>query len=139
MTIPEAERDPDLAEKLKAEWPGILAWAIEGCLEWHAKGLAPPEAVRAATAAYLEAEDALMAWVEECCEREPSAFEPASDLFGSWKQWAERAGEYPDTLRRFGDKLETRGFMRDRRKGARLHRAQTEAAKLRQCLLEPLR
>ena len=103
------------------------------------RGLAPPEAVPAATAAYMEAEDALTAWVEECCEREPSAFEPSSGLFGSWKQWAERAGEYPGTLRRFGDKLETRGFMRDRKKGARLRRAQTEAAKLRQCLLEPLR
>ena len=25
VTVPPTERDPDLAEKLKAEWPGILA------------------------------------------------------------------------------------------------------------------
>ena len=30
VKIPPAERDKDLPEKLKAEWPGILAWAIEG-------------------------------------------------------------------------------------------------------------
>ncbi len=53
VTIPKAERDPTLPEKLKAEWPGILAWAIEGCLEWQRIGLAPPPAVQAATASYL--------------------------------------------------------------------------------------
>ncbi len=60
VIIPDEERDPDLAEAegRVARHPGL---GIRGC------GLAPPEAVRAATAAYLEAEDALMAWVEECC------------------------------------------------------------------------
>ena len=38
VTIPAEERDVELAEKLKAEWPGILAWMIKGCLEWQAKG-----------------------------------------------------------------------------------------------------
>src|SRR6266436_8900843 len=31
VTIPADKRDKDLSEKLKAEWPGILQWAIEGC------------------------------------------------------------------------------------------------------------
>lgn len=35
ITIPPAERDLKLADKLKEEWSGILAWAIEGCLEWQ--------------------------------------------------------------------------------------------------------
>ena len=46
VTISKDERDPELAEKLKGEWPGILAWAIEGCLEWQRIGLCPPNAVR---------------------------------------------------------------------------------------------
>jgi phage/plasmid-associated DNA primase len=33
VTIPPAERDPNLLEKLKTEWPAILRWAIDGCLE----------------------------------------------------------------------------------------------------------
>ena len=52
VTIPPEERDQELAEKLKAEWPGILAWMIQGCLEWQAKGLRRPDAVQEATAAY---------------------------------------------------------------------------------------
>jgi putative DNA primase/helicase len=45
VTIPAAERDPELGEKLKAEWPGILAWMIDGCLDWQRQRLAPPTAV----------------------------------------------------------------------------------------------
>jgi putative DNA primase/helicase len=47
VTIPPEERDSDLADKLKAEWPGILAWMIEGCVEWQAECLRPPAAVGA--------------------------------------------------------------------------------------------
>ena len=36
VTIPPAERDHGLAEKFKAEWPGILGWTIDGCLAWQA-------------------------------------------------------------------------------------------------------
>jgi putative DNA primase/helicase len=35
VTIPEHERDLELTKKLKAEWPGILAWIIQGCVEWQ--------------------------------------------------------------------------------------------------------
>ena len=59
VTVPPAERDPGLAEKLKEEWSGILAWAIEGCLEWQRIGLIPPSAVTKATENYLTEEDAV--------------------------------------------------------------------------------
>jgi putative DNA primase/helicase len=42
VEIPKAERDPKLMEKLRAEWPAILRWALNGCLEWQRIGLAPP-------------------------------------------------------------------------------------------------
>ena len=72
VTIPPAERDLGLTAKLKAEWPGILAWMIEGCLAWQRDGLAPPPAVLNATAEYLEAEDAIQRWIDDACERNPS-------------------------------------------------------------------
>jgi len=34
LTIPAAERDAELAEKLSKEWSGILQWMVDGCLSW---------------------------------------------------------------------------------------------------------
>ena len=102
VTIPPEERDKELGEKLKAEWPGILAWMIEGCMAWQRQGLDPPEAIRKATAAYLESEDALAAWIEECCIRNPNAWETKAALFSSWKAWADKSGELAGSSKRFG-------------------------------------
>lgn len=117
--IPAAERDERLTEKLKAEWPGILAWMIEGCLAWQREGLKPPPAVTAATAEYLESEDALTCWLEDKCERSPQSKQSSTDLFVSWKNWADAAGEPVGTQKRFSQKLEERGFEKVRDKHGR--------------------
>ena len=57
IQIPVEERDPDLPEKLKAEWPAILRWMIDGCLEWQRIGLAPPKIVTEATEEYFADQD----------------------------------------------------------------------------------
>jgi putative DNA primase/helicase len=115
VTIPKNERDPKLTEKLKAEWPGILAWALRGCLEWRQTGLNPPDAVRAATAEYIDAEDSFAAWLEECTQPcSGTAFESYAELFASWKQWAERASEEVGSQKRFSETLQARGYARER-------------------------
>jgi putative DNA primase/helicase len=119
VTIPPEERDEGLFDKLKAEWPGILQWMVDGCLEWQERGLRPPKAVLEATAEYLESEDALSAWTDECCEREPNAWTSCGELFASWKGWADKAGEPSGNLKRFSQKLEDRGFEKNRRRTAR--------------------
>jgi len=110
VTIPPEERDEELPEKLKSELPGILAWMIEGCLDWQENGLQPPEVVTAATREYLEAEDAIAAWVEDCAARDPNSFSKSTELFASWSQWAERSGEHVGSQKRFAQNLEARGF-----------------------------
>jgi putative DNA primase/helicase len=108
--IPPEERDPTLPERLKAEWPGILQWTIDGCLEWQQQGLKPPLAVTSATAEYLESEDALSCWLEDKCERSPESETASTALYVSWKNWADAAGEPVGTQKRFSQKLEERGF-----------------------------
>jgi putative DNA primase/helicase len=51
--------DEDLDATLCDEAPGILAWAVRGCLAWQERGLDEPEAVVRATFAYRSAEDHL--------------------------------------------------------------------------------
>ena len=118
VTIPKPERDTDLVEKLKAEWPGILAWAIRGCLMWRALGLQKPKAVVEASEAYLEAEDAVGTWINEKCERRPHAWTASADLFASWSAWAKSAGEEIGSQKAFTEALKGRGFTHKReRKG----------------------
>ena len=49
--------DKRLEEKLKGEWPGILRWAINGCLDWQKNGLMRPASVTAATGKYFADQD----------------------------------------------------------------------------------
>lgn len=120
VVIPPEQRDKNLGERLRAEWPGILAWMIDGCIDWQEHGLAPPEAVTSATAAYLEAEDAMAAWIEEAGARDPNAWEKTETLFASWKAWADNAGEFVGSMKRFSQNLERRrGLFPDRRKDGR--------------------
>jgi putative DNA primase/helicase len=110
VTIPPERRDKHLQQKLLAERDGILAWALEGCLAWQRLGrLEPPQQVMDATEEYFEAEDALGRWLDEHCVRVPNAKSLTSELFNDWKQWAEAAGEFIGSQRRFSDLLMTRG------------------------------
>jgi len=115
VTIPAEERDVELVEKLKVEWPGILAWMIEGCLEWQKNGLRPPRAVREATEAYMAAEDAIAAWIDDKCERDAKEWSALTLLFRSWSGWAQAAGEIAGAMKTFADALVTRGFVRHKR------------------------
>jgi len=40
VQIADGDNDPHLADKLRAEMPGILAWAVRGGLDWQRQGLA---------------------------------------------------------------------------------------------------
>jgi P4 family phage/plasmid primase-like protien len=89
MHRPESP-DSALPEKLRAEFPGILRWLIEGCREWQAQGLARPAVVSNATAEYFSDQDVLAQWVEEGCELGKDLADTNASLFGSWR--ALRAG-----------------------------------------------
>ncbi|TMS59842.1 hypothetical protein MW7_000385 [Imbroritus primus] len=111
ITVPPERRDKHLQQKLLAERDGILAWAVQGCLDWQGHGrLDPPQRVVEATEEYFEAEDALGRWLDERCVREPNAKSLTAELFNDWKQWAEAAGEFIGAQRRFSDLLITRGL-----------------------------
>jgi putative DNA primase/helicase len=114
VTIPPNERDDTLGEKLQRELPGILAWIIQGCTIWQKQGLNPPRAVTDATAAYLESEDAIAAWLEDCCQR-VDEFTTSSCLFKSWSDWATSNGEHVGSTKRFVAALEARGCTPARR------------------------
>ncbi len=114
VRIPESEQDKQLAAKLRAELPGILAWAIQGCLAWQRDGLSPPTEVRAATAAYRDEQDPLGGWLDECCTLNDHHRELVSKLWGSYTAWCEANEDEPLSKQTWGRRLDDRGIVSDR-------------------------
>ncbi len=122
VTIPKAEQDPRLPEKLRKELPGILAWLVRGCLRWQREGLGEPEEVTQATNAYKDEMDTLAAFLSDRCVMEAGASEGATDLFDAYKDWCADANETAGTQKVFGGKLGERGFEKIRTKAGMVYR-----------------
>ena len=112
VTIPAEERDPDLINKLKAELPGILAWAVRGFTAWQAAGaLLTPKCVQDATAQYRAEQDLIAAFLEECCLTGNSLYTvTAGALFRAYKAWAEENNERVMNQRKFSMSMSERGY-----------------------------
>ncbi len=122
VTIPAGARDQKLSEKLRAERPGILAWAVKGCAKWQDLGLAPPPAVRNATDEYLDSEDLVQTWLSSAIELDPNARSTTDQLFASWRQFAETNREEIGGIKDFMKALEAKQFVRKHgRDGNRWH------------------
>ncbi|MCR4436179.1 MAG: phage/plasmid primase, P4 family [Clostridiales bacterium] len=114
VTIPEEERDNNLPLKLKAELPGILAWAVRGCLLWQKEGLKPPEEVSKATDEYRSEMDVLQDFINECTVYKPGEMIKSSDLYRVYEIWCDENGEHCFSSTKFGTKLKERGIKKGR-------------------------
>lgn len=108
--IPEDERILDLPDKLRAEYPQILQWAIEGTQAWLAEGLGLPEQVSHDVDEYLSDEDTLGAWFAECVIRDPDARTYTNDAYLSYKPWADARGEYVPPQKVLTQRIRNRGY-----------------------------
>jgi putative DNA primase/helicase len=109
----EDRNDPSLKRRLLDELPGILAWAIEGCLRWQEDGLQFPETVLSAIADYRREQDQVGRFLEECCVRTPTATVPARRLYEAYRQWAEGGGEPVASETIIGNRLRDKGFAKE--------------------------
>ena len=108
VTIPDEERDDKLPAKLRAEYPQIMQWMLEGCAAWRDYGLAPPEEIRDATAAYIQGEDTLGEWIEERTEQKGDVARPVA--YKDYKSWMDSRGERAWSSKAWWAALEERGF-----------------------------
>ncbi len=114
VRIPEEQQDHKLLSKLKTELPGILAWAVRGCLEWQAEGLGVPEEVRNATGNYQSEMDVLANFIADACMLTSDARAGATSLFQAYKRWCDDNGERCGSQRGFSASLTERGFFKRR-------------------------
>ena len=118
VEIPEAERDKRLRDTLRAEeLPGILAWAVRGCLEWQRDGLGVPAAVRRATAEYRAESDAVGRFLAERCIAAAEKRATAGEMYDAYAAWCAATGEEPMSKKAVGQRLGERGFVQGRGSG----------------------
>jgi putative DNA primase/helicase len=108
VTIPEERRDPKLAAKLRAELPGVLNWALEGCAEWQHSGLGKSAKIQAATGAYFADNDRLAPFLAERCTLAPGNRVARAALRSAYEVWCSREGEHPINPKDFGEQLRQR-------------------------------
>ena len=85
----------------------ILAWAVQGCLNWQRDGVGDlPQQVIEATAAYREAMDPLLDWIEDNVEYDPVHWVPFKESFSDYQAWAKENGlRRPLGRKTFGQRL----------------------------------
>jgi len=104
------KRDTKLGAKLQTEAPHILAWMVQGCLEWQRRGLTDiPDAMRAATDAYRLDQDDIGRWLSECTTKSTDEVS-ASDLYANYMTWANENDIFPESAKKVGNSLTERGY-----------------------------
>jgi len=104
------KKDKRLPEKLTAELPGVLRWAVEGCIAWQREGLGVPDEVRKATSDYREEMDMFGAFLTECCIFGADKTILKGDLYRRYSEWCKESNAYPLSKPRFGHRLKERGI-----------------------------
>jgi putative DNA primase/helicase len=108
-SIPDDAVDKRFRERMIAEeGPQILNWILEGAMAWRDGGLPLPEQITDATRDYLQSEDTIGDWIEECCEQKGYIARPAA--YKAFSSWQERRGERSWGNRAWWSAMEDRGY-----------------------------
>ncbi len=110
VVVSGAAEDKEMPDKLRAEFAGILAWCVRGCLAWQRDGFKDPKAVAEATAGYRKEQDVLGAFLDEHTMRGPAFKVKANDLYKLFSKWALDANEILPSMTIFGRMIEERGI-----------------------------
>jgi putative DNA primase/helicase len=119
----ETKADKTLMTTLLSELPGILNWAIRGCLDWQRGGLQEPDCVLAATRDYRTEQNHFERFLADCCDLGAGSVQ-AGALYNAYAQWAGMDG-IPQGERlsphKFGARVGQR-FEKDRKTGGVFYR-----------------
>lgn len=98
--------DPGLADRLMAELPGILLWALEGWRRLRDRGrFILPGASEDAVQELLQLGSDVAAFVHERCELAPGYEVEKDRLYALYREWCERTGRKPKHETTFATEL----------------------------------
>jgi putative DNA primase/helicase len=108
------KRDLKLSEKLKVELPGILAWAVRGCLNWRENGLGKPRTMVKATMEYRDESDQVGRFVSDRCVLGKDHYISGRQLFDAYVQFCSQQGERYLANNVFAAQIAKRGIEKKR-------------------------
>lgn len=118
--------DPQLKDKLLAEYPAILRWMIDGAEWWAREGLCPPSIIIDATEEYFKEEDVIGLWFEECCEKaaspDPGRTPVCTErkyLYQSFENWCRSMGHAAANMHTVTRWFKQHGFEQDSKRATR--------------------
>mgnify|MGYP000347114476 CR=1 FL=1 len=110
------ERDAGIFDALLAEREGILAWAVEGAVEWYRDGLCDPETIVRSTQEYRSTSDSLAGFFPGVYVKDENAGRvPGKKLFEDYLDWTRAENLQPNevvTRRKFFSMLDERGLVK---------------------------
>ncbi len=113
VVIPEKDREKDLFDKLLHELPGILNWALDGCMQWQKEkcGLSLPDEVREATNEYRMEMDSIHNFLDQCVvEKDLTVETSAKDIYAAYEKWCTDAGQRIQNKIVLGKRLAAMGY-----------------------------
>jgi putative DNA primase/helicase len=110
--------DRGLQDRLSAQLPAVLAWAVAGWDDYRQRGrLDPPAAVGAATSTYRISNDAIAGFIADRCLLDPHMHAVSSDLWSQWETWCHANSQPPGNNRMLKAAMEARGVLVHRSNG----------------------
>ena len=106
----DTEKDKALPDKLRAEYPGILNWFIQGAVHWYATGLQMPATVEQEVTAYKSDMDLIGQWAEVAIQKSDGDTTPARWLYQRFAEWCRGGGHMPISETRFAARMAARGL-----------------------------
>jgi putative DNA primase/helicase len=111
----------DLKNQLVAEYPAILRWVLDGCLDWQEGRLGTASSIQAASSDYFVRQDVFGRWVEDRCNFDASLACAPGKLFNDYRAWCQANGETALNSAEFAEKIDrTKGCQRKKIQGNRL-------------------
>jgi putative DNA primase/helicase len=115
VVIPPEEQDRQLAAKLHSEAEGILAWAVQGALDWQKHGLPLTAEVDDVGRDWRRDADQIGRFIDQCCTLLPNTQTTARALYAAYRKWAEESGERAETEKKFAERMQERNFEKQRK------------------------
>lgn len=109
----EFPQDTMLKERLRDEYPGILAWIVRGAMQWHRNGIKRPASTMRAVKNYQKGEDWAASWIDQRCNVGPEYSATSEALYDDFEAWWDRKDRMPSRAA-FGRRLKDLNFEKGR-------------------------